>query len=148
MVVNRYTRETRALMRKREQIDKHREAIKNLERDLEPMSKTAARAEAKNKAQLEQEILNADEFIKVSNLVLRKSLRQLQATSKNPDKPVLEMMIAGVCAKVITNGDMSKLDLLLNRLIGKVKDQVEHSGNNPVQVNITLPSNGREVTNG
>lgn len=60
----------------------------------------------------------------------------------------LQIMVASCAAKIIQKGDMYMLDVLLNRLIGKVKDQVVHSGIPAAaapQVIITLPSNGREI---
>jgi hypothetical protein len=44
-------------------------------------------------------------------------------------------MVASVALKIISKGDMYALDVLLNRLIGKVKDEVLLTGDgNPFQM--------------
>ena len=70
----------------------------------------------------------------------------LRAIMEDDGETVLKKMIASVCLKVIHKGDMNALDVLLNRLIGKVKDEIEHSGNGgAARVIVSLPSNGREA---
>lgn len=58
----------------------------------------------------------------------------LQKVIENPKSTVGEVMTARVMAKCIEDGDYSRLDFLLNRTIGKVKDQLEVSTVKPFVV--------------
>lgn len=92
--------------------------------------------------------LSKEELKEVGNLVLQNDMKALQAIGK-PDSgaSVLKMMVAAVAVRVVQKGDMQALDILLNRLIGKVKDEVEHTGPNgaPAMVMLTMPANGSEA---
>lgn len=86
------------------------------------------------------------ELIEIGNLVIKNNIDELKAISKDPNASVIKVMIAAVSVKVIEKGDMHSLDVLLNRLIGKVKEEIHTTGTlNIPQVRVTLPSNGREV---
>ncbi len=55
-------------------------------------------------------------------------------------------MIASVAVRIIQGGDMHALDILLNRLVGKVKDEVmQQMEIRTPQVIVTLPDNGRSA---
>lgn len=85
------------------------------------------------------------ELVEVGNLIIKNDMKALRAVKKDPKASVLKVMIAAIADKAVKNGDMYKLDLLLNRLIGKVTDKLEVEGVSAPQVIVTLPSNGREV---
>jgi len=56
---------------------------------------------------------------------------ELKAILKNPGAlPSLEVYLVSVMAKGMTQGDVTRLEFLFNRSVGKVaeKQQVEHSG--------------------
>lgn len=89
--------------------------------------------------------LTRTELVEVGNLVIKNDLKALKAIGKDENASVLKVMIAAVAVKTIEQGDMYKLDLLLNRLVGKVSDKLELEGAVAPQVIVTLPSNGREV---
>jgi hypothetical protein len=59
-----------------------------------------------------------------------RSLNDLVEFLKNGENPALEMLVARVMIEGIKKGDHQKMDALLNRMIGKVKEQVDvnHSG--------------------
>jgi hypothetical protein len=61
----------------------------------------------------------------------RDDLKKLLA---NPETPAGVLFLANVYAKGIAQGDSQRLDMLLNRLIGKVKEVVE------VQTSEALPT--------
>lgn len=92
-------------------------------------------------------MLTQKELAEIGNLVIKNNLDALKAIAKDKNATVIKVMLAAVAVKVIEKGDMHALDILLNRLVGKVKEQVEHLGNVAPQVVVTLPSNGREVKN-
>lgn len=53
---------------------------------------------------------------------------ELEAIRKNQSTSNLKRMLIAVILEAIQKGDHYRLDFLLNRIVGKVKDQVEHSG--------------------
>ena len=58
-------------------------------------------------------------------LVWKMPREELKAMLADPKTPAGILFIANVYAKGIANGDSYKLDMLLNRLVGKVKEVVE-----------------------
>ena len=89
--------------------------------------------------------LTKEELVEVGTLVVKGNVSTLKNIVKDRESSVLHAMVASVALRVIKQGDMHALDLFLNRLIGKVNDEVEYSGElNVPQVIVTLPSNGRE----
>lgn len=89
--------------------------------------------------------LTEAEMIEVGSLVLKGNIRELQLVLKDPTSSVLKCMMAGVAIKTIQKGDPHALDVLLNRLIGKVKERVEVTGIDAPKVIVNLPANGREI---
>ncbi len=88
--------------------------------------------------------LTKKELLEAANLVIKGNINELIYLSRCEDASSLHVMLASVVKRVIQKGDMHALDTLLNRLVGKVKDEVEHTGNmNLPQVIVTLPDNGR-----
>ncbi len=86
------------------------------------------------------------ELVEIGNLIIKGDRNELEKKAKDKGSTVIQSMMAAIAKRVIDDGDMVALDRLLDRLIGKVKDEVEFSGNvlNAPQVIVTLPSNGRE----
>lgn len=89
--------------------------------------------------------LTAQEVAEVGALLVKGNLEGLKAVASDPNASALQMMIASVAVRTIQKGDMQALDVLLNRLIGKVKDHVEVSASQGPQVIVTLPDNGRTI---
>lgn len=50
---------------------------------------------------------------------------ELKALLADPKTPLLELMIGKVVVKAISDGDYKRLDFLLDRMIGKVKEQIQ-----------------------
>jgi hypothetical protein len=95
--------------------------------------------------------LSQAEINKIGDLVILGNLDQLKKTARDPNAPVLAVMLAAISVKVIESGDMDLLNKLLDRLVGKIKEHHHFTGNVPqspvlgAQVVVTLPSNGREA---
>lgn len=90
------------------------------------------------------------ELVECASTLLGSSLAQLRAIREDRQAPVIKVMLASICARIIARGDMHALDTLMNRLIGKVRDDVKVSGSidaPPAQVVIMLPPNGRDLKN-
>ena len=90
--------------------------------------------------------LTSEEFREIANLIVKGEIAELKEIAKDDTQSALRVMIAAVAVKIIQKGDMGSLDILLNRLVGKVKDQIEHTGGDggPVVV-LTMPANGSEA---
>jgi hypothetical protein len=73
-------------------------------------------------------MLTAEEFAEIANLVVKNDLRSLQLIAKEPGASALKVWIASVVVKAIQKGDYHGLDVILNRIVGKVKDRVEVTG--------------------
>lgn len=72
--------------------------------------------------------LTAQEFAEIANLIVKGSIEELRKIVKDESQSAIKVMVAATAVKIISKGDMHSLDILLNRLVGKVKDQIEHSG--------------------
>lgn len=84
--------------------------------------------------------LTKEELIEIGNIIVKGDMDQLKAIAKDPKASVIQVMIASVAAKTIAKGDMHALDILLNRLVGKVKDEIDLTGTfkpAPVTIDIT-----------
>jgi hypothetical protein len=86
--------------------------------------------------------LTKSELIEIGNLIIKKDISALHKVVKDEKSTALQRMIASVVVKIIAKGDMAALDHLLNRLIGKVKDEIAFQGEiNAPQIIVTLPDN-------
>jgi hypothetical protein len=72
--------------------------------------------------------LTQDIIDEVGFLVLDGDEAEIYKIVHDPKASTLKKWVASVALNGIQCGDMDSLDKLLNRLIGKVKDKVEHSG--------------------
>ncbi len=90
--------------------------------------------------------LTHESYCKILDFMVRGSRSDLEAINSSGDATVLEAMIGSLAYRVITHGDVQAHDALMNRLIGKVKDKIEHSGDGLMpRIVIQIPSNGREA---
>lgn len=88
------------------------------------------------------------ELEEIANLIIKGTLADLETLMKNKQTTVIKAMIAGVAVKTIKNGDHGALNALLDRLLGKVKENHHFTGGAAVvapTVIVTIPSNGREA---
>ncbi len=100
----------------------------------------------------EMKLLTKVELVKVGNMIIEKTLRDMTAYAEDEDTPALHVMVASVVGRIIRTGDMNMLNALLDRLIGKVREEFIGSINSTggsVSVGgrtlIALPANGREA---
>jgi hypothetical protein len=90
--------------------------------------------------------LTKAELVTIGNLIIKRDIKALKEVIDSKDATVLQVMLASVAEKIIRQGDMHALDILLNRLVGKVKDEIMHQGEiNTPQIIVTLPDNGRSA---
>lgn len=86
--------------------------------------------------------LTRRELAEIGSLVLKKDLDALKALRANPKTMVLTAMMAGMAIRIVSRGDAAAFDALLNRLVGKVKDEVVTTNAN---VNMTVEPEDREM---
>ena len=85
-------------------------------------SKAITEARKLNKA-LVTELLN--KFINMPTCDLVDFVRR--NTKEQGSDPTIETLVASILIKAINEGDQARLNFILDRLIGKVTDKVEHS---------------------
>lgn len=74
-------------------------------------------------------------------------LAKLRVAATKPTTKSMDLMIIKIIIEAIKKGDFTRLNFLLDRTIGKVKDTMDINnpdGNMLSKVIVTLPSNGRE----
>ena len=69
--------------------------------------------------------LNQYELERIINRYLHMTKGELVAAIKNDATPMMEVTVASIVLKAASGGDHLRLDFILNRLIGKVKDKVQ-----------------------
>ena len=93
--------------------------------------------------------LTPEEFTEITNFLIRGDIDELRTIAKDAKTSVIKAMVAAIAIKTISRGDMVSLDRLLDRIMGKVKERIEHTGipstTPTVQVLLTLPRNGSEA---
>lgn len=69
--------------------------------------------------------MNQLELERIVNKYLYTTVDAVDAALKDPATPMMERMVAMVVSKAAEVGDHTRLDFILSRLIGRVKDQIE-----------------------
>lgn len=69
--------------------------------------------------------LSKEEVDKILAKFGRMSRAEIKDHMADPATPMLELMVGAVVMKAYQHGDQSRLNFILERTIGKVKDQVE-----------------------
>lgn len=71
---------------------------------------------------------NQEALIKILTTLSTATVTELAAMSKDPTKTILEMTIISIWKKAYELGDQQRINFILDRLIGKTKEQIEHTG--------------------
>lgn len=80
---------------------------------------------------LEARKLNQVELERAVNRLIWLPRAELRALIENPETPMFEMMLASIVAQAAQKGDQTRLEFILQRILGKVKDQLEVSTPKP-----------------
>lgn len=75
---------------------------------------------------IEARKINKDEATKILNKFAYMPTEDVINFANDRNNPAMEMLVARVFVEAIKTGDPVRLNLLLDRLIGRVKDYVEH----------------------
>lgn len=91
--------------------------------------------------------LTEKELIEVATFVLQCSVGQIKVKMKDPKTSILQGMVLGLALKSMTKGDASSFNALMDRLLGKVKENFNFSGaiGGTSKVILTMPKNGSEA---
>lgn len=69
--------------------------------------------------------INESYFIDLCEKYLTMTRTEILAASKDYNLPMLEAWLVSIISKAIKTGDTNRLDFLLNRMIGKVRQPIE-----------------------
>ena len=72
--------------------------------------------------------LNLDSYCNLVDKYINASKEEIKAAVTNPNTSALELFIAKIIEKGVNAGDTQRLGFLLDRLIGPVRQKIEHSG--------------------
>lgn len=86
-----------------------------------------------------------DELERSINRAVFSTRAELAALVKDPGTRMLDVMVASIVAQASQKGDQQRLDFLLNRMIGKVKDRIEVKPQEPF---IITRASGEQVVLG
>ena len=71
--------------------------------------------------------LNSSELVRILNELVHADKETLIAKTKDPKTTVFELIICSILKNAYDKGDQQRINFILDRLVGKVKEQVEHS---------------------
>ncbi len=72
------------------------------------------------------------EFIRLANKLIHLTVPELQQIQRDPETTALEQMLIAVIIKATNQGDDKRLTFYLDRLLGKVPDKIDLTGNQTI----------------
>lgn len=101
-------------------------------KNLKPIRKGEVRnpegGRAQNRILDNLKTLTKEELGKIGSAIIKGRVDEVRALLDDPKTPALQAGVAKVILNVVDKGDTVALNCLLDRLIGKVKEEIEHSG--------------------
>jgi hypothetical protein len=82
--------------------------------------------------------LTHEDLSTIGTLILESNIAALEAIKANPDTTALRVWFCSVALKAIEKGDAQSLNVLLDRIVGKVSDKVQVTGNGAVGFTVIL----------
>lgn len=117
--------------------------------NLKPIKKGEVRNPNGAKAHFKTKIkgLTKAEYTRIMTAVMESDIDALQAIANDRTASTIVVAVAACAVKAISKGDYGTIELMLQRAIGKVKDELDLTSNGETlpaaQVHIYLPANGR-----
>lgn len=71
---------------------------------------------------------NQIEVARIFNRFVNYSFEDLKAVMNSPTSTTMELIIGKIMFEAIKSGDHMRMNFILDRMIGKVKEMVEHTG--------------------
>lgn len=92
--------------------------------------------------------LTKEMFAEMIEATTNGTVSDLKKIAENPESTALQVALATSLVKMINKGDYVGLELMLQRVIGKVKDELDLTSDGQkieaaAQVHVYLPANGR-----
>jgi hypothetical protein len=120
-------------------------------KNLKPAKKGEVRnphgARAHNGLKATLKKLSRDELKNLVEMVLTQPVSKLQELAQDKTASAIKVGLASAMIRMINKGDYLTLESMLQRVVGKVKDEIDmnHTGipEAPAQVHVYLPANGR-----
>ena len=72
--------------------------------------------------------LTGDQLAEMSTILLEADLDKLEMMFKDKKTPAIQKCVIAIVIQVIKKGDASNFIILLDRIIGRVKQEIKHSG--------------------
>lgn len=70
--------------------------------------------------------LTVEEVELMISTLLTATESEIEAVKEDPATPVIKKIVCNVLGRTYETGSMGQFDMLLNRVIGKVKEKIEH----------------------
>jgi hypothetical protein len=70
-------------------------------------------------------VMNQMDLLRHCNDLVNMGTAELSALMKDPNQPVIRVAVASILLHGIKKGDQAKIEMVLNRLVGKVRDVVD-----------------------
>lgn len=86
-------------------------------------------------------LLSKEQVKRAGSKLLAMSIKDLKAHAKDPATSALEAAIASIILKAHSYGDAPRMEFILSRIVGKVKDEVEVA----VKVEMPTPEKALEI---
>ena len=91
--------------------------------------------------------LTREEVIRIVDIVAKGNVKELQEIIHNPTASALYVAYAACMVRLINKGDVDGIETLIQRVVGKVKDEmdVNHTGipqSPPAVMHVYIPANG------
>ena len=82
----------------------------------------------------EARIMNKQDFARLLNQMMKLSIPEVTEIRASEDAPTSEVMVAQIVLAAAAEGDPKRADFILDRWIGKVKDEVEVTAIQPTVI--------------
>ncbi|MCP3682674.1 MAG: hypothetical protein GY861_08300 [bacterium] len=80
-----------------------------------------------------------DDVVKTTEHYLSMSKEDLEKAKRDKTKPSLELIVINIISKSIEQGDNSRLSGLLDRVIGRVKQEMDLTVDGGLEFNFNIP---------
>jgi hypothetical protein len=72
-------------------------------------------------------MFNQLDLLRHCNDLIQMGQTELLKVAKDPDQPVIRVAVASILLHGIKKGDQARIEMILNRMVGKVKDIIDLS---------------------
>lgn len=91
--------------------------------------------------------MTQEDVAEIGQLILEGNLEKLAAVKEDKAASVLKVWFCSVAIKAISKGDAAALSVILDRIVGRVKEKLEVTGNEGGPVQVANVSQVRSILN-